>query len=138
MENKKERVGKSKLKKQRLILIFFAIIIVGIVLIIGIFGFNQIGKSNNTNKLDELCGLWNIDGITKYEFDGRGRGKMLLPESNLEYDFTYKINDNKILIDFDSEDAKDYTYKYSIEKNVISFEGETPGSGKLQMTREDK
>ena len=67
-----------------------------------------------------------------YEFNGKGRGKMILPESNLEYEFTYKINNNMILIDFDSEFVKDYTYKYSIEKNSIIFDGETPGAGKFE------
>lgn len=139
MEKKKEKNIDSKLKNQRLILFLTIAIISIIVIVICVFGFNKIMMNNNdTNNLDEFYGLWNIDGITKYEFDGKGRGKMLLPESNLEYEFTYKINDNKILIDFDSEEAKDYTYKYSIERNVINFEGETPGAGKIQMTREEK
>lgn len=138
MENKNEKNNNSELKKQRLI---FICIVVGIILIITIMigvGIDKIKNNNKMSEFDEFYGLWNIDGITKYEFDGKGRGKMLLPESNLEYEFTYKINENKILIDFDSEDAKDYTYKYSINNNVLKVEGETPGSGKLEMTREEK
>ena len=138
MENKNEKNNNSELKKQRLI---FICIVVGIILIITIMigvGIEKIKNNNKMSEFDEFYGLWNIDGITKYEFDGKGRGKMLLPESNLEYEFTYKINENKILIDFDSEDAKDYTYKYSINNNVLKVEGETPGSGKLEMTREEK
>lgn len=138
MENKNEKNNNSELKKQRLI---FICIVVGIILIITIMigvGIEKIKNNNKMSEFDEFYGLWNIDGITKYEFDGKGRGKMLLPESNLEYEFTYKINENKILIDFDSEDAKDYTYKYSIDNNILKVEGETPGSGKLEMTREEK
>ena len=138
MENKNEKNNNSELKKQRLI---FICIVVGIVLIITIMigvGIEKIKNNNKMSEFDEFYGLWNIDGITKYEFDGKGRGKMLLPESNLEYEFTYKINENKVLIDFDSEEAKDYTYKYSIDNNILKVEGETPGSGKLEMTREEK
>ena len=138
MENKNEKNNNSELKKQRLI---FICIVVGIILIITIMigvGIEKIKNNNKMSEFDEFYGLWNIDGITKYEFDGKGRGKMLLPESNLEYEFTYKINENKVLIDFDSEEAKDYTYKYSIDNNILKVEGETPGSGKLEMTREEK
>lgn len=95
-------------------------------------------ENDKIENLDGFYGLWNIDDVTKYEFDGKGRGKMLLPESGLEYEFSYKIEDNEILIDFDSEEAKDFEYKYLIEENKIQLEGKTPGSSKIEFIREEK
>ena len=128
--NKKE----EKNKKSLIIIIIAIIIIIGIC----VYEVNKIKNNNQKNNVDDFYGLWNIDNITKYEFDGKGRGKMILSESSLEYEFTYKVEDNKILIDFDLEEAKDYTYIYTIDKNILKLKGETPGSGKLQMIREEK
>ena len=130
---------KVEKKTQNKIIIFILIIVC---IIIACFAMLSKPKENTENdkttQLDAFYGLWNIDDVTKYEFDGKGRGKMLLPESSLEYEFSYKVDDNEILIDFDSEEAKDFKYKYSIEENKIQLEGKTPGSSKIEIIREEK
>lgn len=136
----KEPCKKTELKQQKFIKVSLIILIIIsiIAIIIIVCKQKESLKNDEVVGLDEIRGLWNIDGVTKYEFDGKGRGKMFLPESNLEYGFSYKINNNEVSIDFDSEIAKDYTYKYSIDENILNLEGKTPGSGKLEMTRENK
>lgn len=129
----------EKKKKQNKIIIFIVIIVCIIITCFAILSkFKENAENDKTTQLDAFYGLWNIDDVTKYEFDGKGRGKMLLPESGLEYEFSYKIEDNEILIDFDSEEAKDFKYKYSIAGNKIQLEGKTPGSSKIEIIREEK
>ena len=129
----------EKKKKQNIIIIFIIIIVcIIITCLVMISKPKENTEKDKTTQLDAFYGLWNIDDVTKYEFDGKGRGKMLLPESGLEYEFSYKIVDNEILIDFDSEEAKDFKYKYSIEENKIQLEGKTPGSSKIEIIREEK
>lgn len=43
---------------------------------------------------DELIGIWKLDSVTKYTFDGRGNGKMAVSDS--EYEFNYTINNDEI------------------------------------------
>ena len=66
------------MQKKLIITILITIILIGG----GIFAFTRI------NKTDKLAGLWDVDGNTKYEFDGKGKGKIIVPNS--EYEFTYK------------------------------------------------
>ncbi len=72
-------------------------------------------------KRDDLKGVWNFDNVTLYRFDGNGKGAMVLPTS--EYSFLYEINDNKVFIDFEDENAQDYTYSFRIEKKKLFLSG---------------
>ena len=45
------------------------------------------------NGTDVLSGTWDIDGITVYQFDGKGNGALKLPDNT--YSFTYKTKDSK-------------------------------------------
>lgn len=73
---------------------------------------------------DALQGTWDYDGVTVYEFDGNGKGSLNLPRNT--YLFTYKIKDNVLSIDFESNDARDCTYTFTIDKDKITLVG---GSG---------
>ena len=53
---------------------------------------------------DELIGIWKLDSVTKYTFDGRGNGKMAVSDS--EYEFNYTINNDEIKIDFEFGENK--------------------------------
>lgn len=68
-------------------------------------------------KTDVLNGTWNLDGITAYEFDGKGNGALKLPNSS--YPFTYKINGDSLSIDFESEAARDITYTFNAQKEKL-------------------
>ena len=60
-----------------------------------------------------------MDGNTKYEFDEKGKGKLIVPLT--EYKFTYKINDNIISIDFENESSIDVDYEYKINKDELEI-----------------
>ncbi len=68
---------------------------------------------------DELEGLWDIDGNTKYEFDGQGRGKLIVPMN--EYKFTYTIKNNILSIDFANENSEDTDYEYMILNDELKI-----------------
>lgn len=66
---------------------------------------------------DVLSGTWDLDGVTVYRFDGKGNGPLNLPNST--YPFTYKMNDNALIIDFESEAARDITYSFTVENGKL-------------------
>ena len=69
------------------------------------------------NGTDVLSGTWNLDGITVYQFDGKGNGSLNLPDKS--YPFTYKTKDNSLSIDFESESAQDITYTFTVENEKL-------------------
>lgn len=131
MEAKKINDSNKELKmKQRIRCLIIICFIIMIILIIVIFLKNK----KLFNNQDIIKGLWNIDGTTKYEFDGKGEGKMILPSS--EYKFIYKITENEISIDFEDETAKDYMYTYSLNGDVLEFKGKSKGALDFELKRE--
>lgn len=69
------------------------------------------------NGTDVLSGTWDLDGITVYQFDGKGNGALKLPDNT--YSFTYKTKDNSLSIDFESESAQDITYAFTVENEKL-------------------
>ena len=69
------------------------------------------------NGTDVLSGTWDLDGITVYQFDGKGNGALKLPDNT--YSFTYKTKDNSLSIDFESESAQDITYTFTVENEKL-------------------
>lgn len=96
------------MKKKMIIFIPICILLVVITIIL----YKQI-------KSDELKGLWSIDNYTKYEFDGKGKGKLIVPLNN--YKFTYKIKNNIVSIDFENETSIDVNYEYKINKDELEI-----------------
>lgn len=93
-----------KLKRKTII-----IIVVVITIIILVYGYLLLtNKSNN-----EIIGFWTIDDYTNYEFLENDKGNLVLPHKKME--FTYKIKDNTICIDFKDENAIDKCYEYKFE-----------------------
>lgn len=105
-----------KLKKN--VIIILILVGIGTLSIIGFLLFS------NKNNDKEFRGLWTIDGYTSYEFSENKKGNLVLP--HLKKEFTYKVKDDKLCIDFKDKNAIDKCYKY-----VFNNE-------KLVMTDEDK
>lgn len=78
---------------------------------------------------DRLAGTWRYDEVTAYQFDGKGNGKLTLPDK--EYPFSYKIAGGKLSIDFESEAAKDSIYGYALDENQLTLVG---GEGDNSIT----
>ena len=121
-----KRKAEKKRKQRRVIVI--AVILVVVLSLTAVF----VVKS--CNKADELKGTWDLDGVTVYQFDGKGNGSLNLPSNH--YEFTYEINENKVSIDFDSNEANDTTYSFTVEKDklVLVF-SEEKGTQTYEMTK---
>ena len=70
---------------------------------------------------DSLIGKWTTDGNTIYQFDKDNIGSLIVPLSN--YEFSYKIDGDKLFIDFKNEKSEDSTYTYSLEDNKLTLKG---------------
>ena len=68
-----------------------------------------------------LAGKWNMDDVTVYEFGSDHKGALVLPSA--EYEFSYKIKENILYIDFVSDKAKDASYTYQIQGDTLTLEG---------------
>lgn len=127
-ENDNSFINKKKIIILLLILLF-------ILVVIGCAWYILTNKNIEINRsADNLNGTWTTDGVTIYEFDGKGKGTMRVPASN--YDFTYIIHDNQIYIDFKDEKAKDSDYEFSIEDNKLVFKGIKATTGTYTFTKQ--
>lgn len=66
----------------------------------------------------ELEGLWKIDDITSYEFDGKGRGIIHTAEG---FPFSYSAENGVLYIDIDTDDAHDSRYEYTIDGLTLTL-----------------
>lgn len=84
---------------------------------------------------DALKGTWDLDGVTVYEFDGKGAGSLNLPSNS--YAFTYEIKNGTLAIDFESEAARDTTYAFTADKNKLTLtDGEGTDSKTFELTKQ--
>ena len=123
-----ERLRRRKKQQQQLMikrgivgLVALAILILIIVLIVK-------GCSGSSNA---LAGKWDVDGTTFYEFAGDGKGALILPSKT--YDFTYKIDNDQLHIDYVSESVHDGSYTFKIDGNKLTLIG---GEGTIGGTYE--
>jgi len=70
---------------------------------------------------DALKGTWNYDNITMYQFNGRGKGTLILPEKS--YEFSYELTEEEVRMDFVNEQIEDSSYYYSMEKETLTLFG---------------
>ncbi len=70
-----------------------------------------------------LLGIWDMDGVTAYEFVDEQTGKLLLPSS--EYEFCYKTDGDVLTIDFVDEKARDAVYQFSVQGDTMALTGGT-------------
>ncbi len=96
-------------------------VILCIVLIIGII-LVMLGIFKVINSKNKLIGSWTTDGVTVYEFNKNGKGKLILPLA--EYEFNYKTKSNKLSIDFINDKSEDSDYTYSFKMKKLVLEGE--------------
>lgn len=88
-----------------------------------------------TNSADVLKGTWDLDGITAYRFDGKGKGSLDLPDSS--YAFTYEIKDGTLAIDFEDDAARDKTYTFTADKTKLTLTENSDSSSKtFELTKQ--
>lgn len=78
----------------------------------------------NTKKTPKksIVGTWTTDGVTTYKFNNDNTGRLIV--SLAEYEFTYKITDNKLDIDFKNEKFTDPQYTYYFEDHKLVLNGD--------------
>ena len=116
---------KRKLKTKNILILLIILILI----MLAIF-MPSIIKKNTNNPKKTIIGTWTTDGVTKYRFDKNNKGALIV--SLGEYEFTYKIEDDKLDIDFKNERAKDAKYTYTFEDDKLILEGE---NGKFTFER---
>ena len=126
-----ERLKRRKKRRQQLMIrrgivggVALAILILIIVLIVK-------GCSGGT---DALAGKWDVDGVTFYEFNGKGKGALILPNST--YDFTYEIEENQLIIDYKDDSVHDGSYTFEVnDDKLILIGGEGTVGGTYELTK---
>lgn len=123
----KRRTAK-KCKQRRLFGISAAVVAIALLVVLIIV----VAKSCSTGG-DVLSGTWALDGTTTYQFDGNGKGAMVLHV--VSYDFTYTIDGNKLVIDYRNESVHDATYEFTVDGDTLTLVG---GEGTIGGTYELK
>lgn len=109
-------------RKKRNILLVICMVITVILFILVILNVNKQNiQSENIQEENTLIGLWTTDGVTVYDFEENGNGVLKLPLT--EYKFTYKIEGNKLFINFDSKETRDSNYEYFFEEEKLILKG---------------
>ena len=105
---KRKRQRRKRIRTGIIALLVLAVLIIGIVLIC---------KSCSADK--SIVGTWDYDTVTVYRFDKNGIGALELP--NGSYEFSYNIDEDKLIIDFISESASDSTYTFYINNDALTL-----------------
>ncbi len=127
--NTKHEIGKSSRnrrryrKRRRSKIWILAVVIAAIML----FVFIRVSWLSG----DKLEGTWSIDEITSYQFDGNGKGALVLPDKT--YEFLYAIEEDQLRIDFINANARDFQYSFTIDGDYLILSG---GEGKESITYE--
>lgn len=108
LASKRKRQRKRKIRTGIIALLVLAVLIVGIALIC---------KSCSTDK--PIIGTWDYDTVTVYRFDKGGKGALELLNSS--YEFSYKIDGDRLTIDFVSESATNSTYIFEVSDNKLNL-----------------
>lgn len=81
---------------------------------------------------DKFKGIWVVDNITSYEFDGSGRGVI---HTAMDFPFSYSAENGVLYIDVDTDDARDCRYDYTIDGIMLYLDR---GDAKYTLTKELK
>lgn len=127
MNGSKEKKNKNALK-----FIGPALIAVLSLILLGI-GIQFVVAKLNT---DELKGVWTSDQVTFYQFDGKGKGTLILPNS--QYEFTYQLNESTLSIDYESDKALDAVYTVEINGKKINLSQDEEGKEAVHIQMQKK
>lgn len=135
-EEYKSKRSTRKKKKSILPKLIILILIIAIAVCCIIF-IPKIIDNSKQNKLEnKIIDSWTTDGYTVYEFYKDNKGALVLPIGN--YNFSYKIEGNKISIDFENEESIDSDYEFSFEDEKLILKGINNTSGTYTFTKNEK
>lgn len=94
-------------------LLAFLLVVALVVLLI-----HMVTKSNTA---DRMSGTWMLDNSVSYQFDGHGSGSM--NTENTAYAFTYEINGDQLMLDFQDDSLTDSTYTIELDGDTLTLTG---------------
>ena len=115
-------IKKKKIKKSGKLIIAFGLVTIIFIILILLLIFRG-------NK-DSIVGKWTTERGTIYQFNNDNSGVMSIPIA--DYPFTYKINDNKIFVDFENESSVDTEFEFSFDGDKLLL---TSKNGTFTFTR---
>lgn len=115
-------IKKKKIKKSGKLIIAFGLVTIVFIILILLLIFRG-------NKYS-IVGKWTTERGTIYQFNNDNSGVMSIPIA--DYPFTYKINDNKIFIDFENENSVDTEFEFSFDGDKLLL---TSKNGTFTFTR---
>lgn len=127
MQNKERNNKKFKIGILILVIILIVIFVVAI---------NIYNKKSMENQ-DILKGTFVYNNNVKYEFNEKGKGAMY--DGDTKYEYTYKIDDKKVTMDFKDEIIHDATYTFNLEDDILTLiGGEGTTGGEYTLKKENK
>ena len=132
-ERIRSRRSIKKKKKGIISKLIVLIVLVAIIICSIIFISRTI---NNVKQYNKILGSWTTDGYTVYEFYEKNKGALVLPIAT--YDFTYKIEENRVYIDFQNEKSIDSDYEFSFKNEKMILKGINKTSGTYTFTKNEK
>jgi len=126
--NDNTEIKNNRKKRNKLLLVICMVIAVILFVWVVVFIVKFKGNINKQNIQSEniqeeksLIGSWTTDGVTVYEFRENGNGVLKLPLT--EYMFSYKFEENKLFINFESKETRDSNYEYFFEEEKLILKG---------------
>ena len=110
MEHKKK--NRKTLKIKLLIILIF----IAIISILAVIAINNSIKSKNP-----LNGTFIYNDKVKYEFNGKTKGAMY--DRDTKYLYTYKVEGDKLIINFKDDAVYDATYTFKLEEDTLTLIG---------------
>ena len=74
-----------------------------------------------------LVGTWVYDEHTQYVFETNSRGKLLADD--VSYAYIYRINGDKLILDFTENVVRDCEYTFSVDGAKLTLKGGTGTDG---------
>ena len=89
-------------------------------------------ESNAVSALEsDVVGTWSVDDEAGMRFEDGGKGALILPKTS--YEFTYVVEDDQLILDFESNKVVDCRYTASVAGDVLTLVG---GEGTVGGTYE--
>lgn len=143
----------KKLFFKVLIIISATCIVLMLVLIIQSLWLNKVGNGNDGSEAaqndmvnaeapnSKLNGSYFYEEDTIYDFDGEKFGCLHLLSDGEEYKYGYQylVENDRLYIDFNSEELHDAVYTFSISGDTLTLNGEEGTAGGVyELKRKDK
>lgn len=131
----KKRGNKNK-DHQRILASVLVVALAVLVLIVTLVCKNY---ADRNKAITELLGVWHYDQYTEYEFGEKGNGCICLDNSS-HFEFTYKVEDDTLYLDFALDYVTDCQYTFSVDGEKLTLVGGegTAEAGKVYELTKNK